>query len=202
MAVIPGLEGLDVSIRVNSLAVAEHSTSSRPNAVTTYILAAAPHTEFEVFLSITSEYKFDCPTLGFDIFVDGVKLAAKCCLQSKRGWVKEWVRLVQGAEMGELDAGRGEVRPFMFGKMGEGEIRVEVHRRDRGQRVDMDNVPEPEAGVGFRLGLPRPMAEPVSFWYAPLLNAAAEPLAIFKFVYGSDGGKFDDVVSRRHMFNF
>jgi hypothetical protein len=89
--------------------------------------------------------------------------------------------------MGELDAGRGEVRPFMFSKMGEGEIKVEVHRRDHGQRVDMDYVPEPEASAGFKLGLPRPMAEPVSFWYAPLLDP--EPLGVFRFIYGSEEGK-------------
>jgi hypothetical protein len=100
MAVLSGLVGVDVTVRVNSIQVTEHSTvTSSPHAVTTYI-SADPNTEFEVFLSILSEYKIDCPTLGFDIYVDGVKLAAKCCLQSKRGWMKEWVRPVQGAEIG------------------------------------------------------------------------------------------------------
>jgi hypothetical protein len=75
----------------------------------------------------------------------------------------------------------------MFSKIGEGEIRVEVHRRDHGQRVEMDCVPEPEE-TGFKLGLPRPLKEPVSFWYAPLLDS--EPVGVFRFIYRSDEGKF------------
>jgi len=86
--------------------------------------------------------------------------------------------------MGRLDAGYGVVRPFIFSNVGIGTIRVEVHRRDDGQLVDMGCVPEPEA-VGFKLGHPRPMHEPVTFWYAPLLDS--KPVGVFKFIYILEG---------------
>lgn len=152
-------------------------------SITRYVAADAG-TEFKVSLIITSEYMFDSPTLGFDVFVDGVKLASKCCLQSKRGCLTDRKLVVEGVEMGELDTGRGDVRPFTFNKMGEGEITVEVHRRGEGELVQMGYVAEPE-DIPHEFGRSCPMLEPVTFWYAPLLDS--EPLGVFRFLYRPKG---------------
>jgi len=156
MAIIVGLQGIHVKVRVGNRDAREYrplpsfeGKSTKPsattNVVTKYISAAADE-EFGILLSITSEYEHDCPTLGFDVFVDGVKVASKCCLQSKRGKFAGWKLLIEGTEMGNLDSGNGEVRPFKFSRVavsnGTGEIAVEVHRRGEGERVILGDIPD------------------------------------------------------------
>lgn len=151
MAVIDGLEDIHVKIRSRNQPIIEYEvpTDAKPNSasnnVTKYIPAVA-NEEFNISLAIKSEYKHDCPTLGFNIFVDGVKVASKCCLQSKRGKVTEWELLVEGPEMGNLASGHGQVRPLKFSREamsnGTGKITVEVQRRGEGKRVALEDIPD------------------------------------------------------------
>jgi hypothetical protein len=83
MAVLDGLEGIEVSVCVHGQALHEYEDNdleAEPGDVGAYqasktvskYLEAVTDKEFSIKIVVKDPYEMDCPTLGFQVKVDGM----------------------------------------------------------------------------------------------------------------------------------
>jgi hypothetical protein len=99
MAVIDPMPGLEVAVCVDQQPLHEYANDefharAQLNMVSTYIESETMK-EFSIKLVVKEPYTLDCPTLGFQIFVDGVKvreplLTGKKFERCSRNWETFW----------------------------------------------------------------------------------------------------------------
>jgi hypothetical protein len=94
MAVLKGLEGIEVTICVDGQALQEYNDDEievQAGAVGAYqasktvskYIEAATGKEFAIKVTVKSPYKMDCPTLGFPCGVDGMDVSNRCLRKTK-----------------------------------------------------------------------------------------------------------------------
>ena len=121
MAVIDPLPGLEVAVCVDQQPLHEYAdnefhASAQLNMVSTYIESETMK-EFSIKLVVKQPYTLDCPTLGFQIFVDGVKVREPVLTQTtfescERNWETFWDGVKYPTE------GQNCIlRPFRFSKI-------------------------------------------------------------------------------------
>ncbi|KAF4626758.1 hypothetical protein G7Y89_g11398 [Cudoniella acicularis] len=167
MAVIKGLLGIEAKIIVNNKRVGEWldigveeegldeaTANLQPNTKTVCkFVETITDQEFSVFVNINRQYKRTSPSLGFDIFVDGVEIATKLFQQSALNADKSWSLYVHGVHQLDPKTSTEQVRPFKFcqietlfddGYLAKvsidkkllsktGEVKIEIHRRSEAQ---------------------------------------------------------------------
>jgi hypothetical protein len=141
MAVLNGLEGIEVTICVDGQALHEYNDDEievQAGAVGAYqasktvskYIEAATGKEFAIKVTVKSPYKMDCPTLSFLCKVDGMEICRSILQKTKYKPASGFEEVVKGLEhnLGGLSK-RYFIRHFQFA-----EIKTSTsifHRRGR-----------------------------------------------------------------------
>jgi hypothetical protein len=121
MAVLNELPGVEVAVFIDEQQLHEYADDefrARPhvNTVSTYIESETLK-EFSVKIIVKEPYSLNCPTLGFQIFVDGVKVREPLLTQTAfercgRKWETFWNGIKYPTEGNHCI-----LRPFGFSKI-------------------------------------------------------------------------------------
>jgi hypothetical protein len=126
MAIIPDLPGLEVTVCVNGTALTEYADDQPLAQVLPITLQERPATkamskyvesgtdqEFAIGLTISSLFKLDCPSLGFSLLVDGVRVTKTIFRGSQYGLDKPWSCFMDGRRVGPART----LMPLKFSKI-------------------------------------------------------------------------------------
>lgn len=125
MAIFPLLRGVEVSICVNDVPLVEHEDDAQPaqagdyraSRTMTKYLEVVAGTRFGILSSVGPQYNPDCPTLGFQIYVEGVRFPTQLCMKSELKASPEWVHNLKGDHEQDLN-GADFLKPFTFSAIG------------------------------------------------------------------------------------
>jgi hypothetical protein len=121
MAILDELPGIEVAVCIDEQQVHEYfddefHTKPHVNTVSTYIESETSR-EFAVKIIAKEPYALNCPTLGFQIFVDGVKVREPVLTQTEfERCGRKWEIFLCGIKY----ATEGQnciLRPFRFSKI-------------------------------------------------------------------------------------
>ena len=128
MAVLEGLEGIEITVRVDDQALVEYDdddVEKQPGSKGEYqasktvakYVEAVTSKEFAISLNVKTPYKMDCPTLAFYVTVDGSAISRPLLLKSNYR-NKKWGYVVDGVSHTlESASKRCSVRHFRFAEI-------------------------------------------------------------------------------------
>jgi hypothetical protein len=118
MAVLPSLPGIIVTVSVNNRGLQEFPDDEEPGVIGAELatktiskyVQSVPK-EFSIVLRVTPQFKFDFPTIGFHVYVDGAQvaqpIARKAVFEAKKGYL----RIINGIKYAVAD---GEEQKCVF----------------------------------------------------------------------------------------
>jgi hypothetical protein len=126
MAVIPDLLSLEITVCVNGTPLTEyeddepqgqtlsvtHEGIPAVKSISKYI-ESETNREFAIGITISSTFKLDCPSLGFSLLIDGVRVAKTISRGSYNGLDKPWSCFMDGIRVGPART----LMPLMFSKI-------------------------------------------------------------------------------------
>jgi hypothetical protein len=128
MAVLKGLEGIEVTVRVDNSALHEYNDDEVSNelvpigeyqaskTVSKYIEAVTGK-EFTIAMTVRAPYQMDCPTLSFHVMVDG-NLASNPLLRKSNYRGNNWEKKVAGIKHQLQGASkRCSIKNFLFAEI-------------------------------------------------------------------------------------
>ncbi|KAE9368744.1 hypothetical protein N431DRAFT_494139 [Stipitochalara longipes BDJ] len=139
MAVLEGLEGIEVTVCVDNQALREYDddeVEKQSGAIGEYqasktvskYIEAVTGKEFTISLAVRAPYKMDCPTLVFQINLDGSKVARPMLRKSQYQYRLGWERVTSGVKH-QLDGAskRCSIRHFRFAEIQTTEDQAKLH---------------------------------------------------------------------------
>jgi hypothetical protein len=126
MAVIPDLLGLEITVCVDGTPLTEYEDDEprgqalsvtregipAGKSISKYIESETDR-EFAIDLTISNPFKLDCPSLGFSLLIDGVRVAKTIFRGSHHGLDKPWSCFMDGIRVGPART----LMPLMFSKI-------------------------------------------------------------------------------------
>jgi hypothetical protein len=109
MAVLEGLEGIEVTVCVDGQALNEYNDDElevQPGAISAHqasktvskYVEAVTGKEFSIKTTVKSPYKMDCPCLSFLVKVDGSSVAQPLMLKRMYNRTVGWERVISGVK--------------------------------------------------------------------------------------------------------
>jgi hypothetical protein len=113
MAVIPDLLGFEITVCVDGTPLPEYADDEpeeetlpvtfgetpAAKSISKYIESETDQ-EFAIGLTISSPFKVDCPSLGFSLLIDGVRIAKTIFRGSHYGLDRPWSCFMDGIRVG------------------------------------------------------------------------------------------------------
>jgi hypothetical protein len=128
MAVLKGLEGIEVTVSVDNSALYEYNddeVSKQPRVIDEYrasktvskYIEAFTGKEFPIVMIVRAPYQMDCPTLSFHVMVDG-NLASKPLLRKPNYGGNNWEKKIAGIKYQLQGASkRCSIKNFLFAEI-------------------------------------------------------------------------------------